>query len=1154
MASCARCIPGHHQGAPLGVSWCRETVMILTLTLLRQHNMIPQMGATVRRFVTGTGVQRIIHGRAAMSVHDSVHQMAKRLWFFIPVAGGAAAGIFLLTLSHSVYPGVSAALSASAVGVSPYMGISHPLFSLAARAAAAVDLFSLPIRLNVLSVLCGTCCVMLLYHLVSRLILFSACEDEGGSRRDELMEDLAAAPVLPYEVDRYNRRVFKISITGGLTAAFLLTFLAPTWVASTRLEFGMFDLLLALGALSLFPFFRSSSGCLRLALSFFVFVLGLVESAVFVLFVPVYAFFIFDRFVLSNRRATMLGSLIVAGLFGSAVALYAVRLNMADMESVSLVSLLRSVLLGLPVHHYRELGSLLPRTGWVQILLQTGLPAIILLFGRYLLFKEKGMNTVLALLLIVFAVAPGLLNLPFAPFSFFHTFGHLPVFGYAIIATAAAVALSACLIFCGPEDTSRDESGRRMKPARAFGRGLTGAFLALLFLFVLLAPVRNFHTVDARHGLFADEVARKMLGAMKSRTWLISSGFLDDHLRIQAFMAHQPLALVSLGARPSPQEHARISKLLESDSAFEGLNRQRLQNALSIGVVHFVMEWFKMDAGAGSRAVVFATPDIWTECGYRAVPEGLAFGGVRPEQRLDLASIEQNNRSFAEQLMPLINKQKALSGPLDEFREILRMRFGFVFNELGVMLEDGGELEATYWAYERAIQIDPKNVSAAINAYSLVLRKRIHSDALDKMKKRVSAVMSNHDKRVLGLMGVLQNYGTIRDPAFYQQQSALWSAIGPRRIAVDRLQKALALSDQVGASALVQKAMVCASAGDAQKAETWFLAALSEDGANEAAFSGLCTLMLNRRNTGEAEKWLHKAQAAGLEKDALMFQTITLAILKKETDQALKLLESATEKYPDDLRYWTLLADIFLNRGDVESVEYTVLPKMKKRLKNPDHFLVHAIQGLMLRKKGPSRFKEARLSLLSALSLNASLPEIWSAVFELDVALGNLEFLEADTKILLRVDSGHAQANYLMGVCMLARREAAAAEDFFRRSIEKQPTAAAHNDLAECLRLQKRLPDAEASARRALEMDPGLTTAQDTLACVLCDAGRYAEAEELARKVVSLKPTVSPYQLTLLRAEVGLGKKEEVRRRCMALAESKCAIPKSLQAEIDAMK
>lgn len=1089
-----------------------------------------------------------------MLVHSSVLQLAKRLWLFMPVAGIVAGGANLLALSRSVYPGMSAALAASAVGVSPPSGISHPLFSLAARATASLDLFSLPVRLNLLSALCGTCCAMLFYHLVSRLIVFSACEDGGGGEQNNLMEDLEEPSALTDEVDRYNRRVFMIAVAGGLTAAFLLTFLAPTWVAATRLEFGMFDLLLALGSLSLFPFVMSSSDNLRVALSFFVFVLGLVESAGFLLFLPVYVFFVFNRFLLSDRRIAVLACLVAAGGVGSALALYVVRLNMADPSAVSFVGLARYVLTSLPCHHFRELGSFFPRTGWLAILLQTGIPALVLLFGKQLLFKEKGVNTVLALLLVTFAVLPSLLNLPISPFSFFQYSGHLPVFGYVIIATAAAVALSACLIFVGPDDSAQDEAEESEDKTFSFGRGLASAFFALLSLLALVTPWCSFRTVDARPGMFADGVARKMVSVMKARTWLISGGLLDEHLRIQALITHHPLVLVSLAAPTSLQERARLSKLIESDVAFEGLNRQRLQNALSIDIVHFVMEWFKMDPKIGSLALVFATPDIWTECGYRAVPEGLAFGGVRPEQKPDLINIQQMNHLFADEVMPLIGKQKALRAPLAALRELLLMRAGFVFNELGVMLEDGGETEAAYGAYQRASQIDPKNISAAINAYSLALRKQIHSDAVEKLKKKMSAVLSNDDVCVKGLMGVLQNYGTIRDPAFYQQQSALWSAIGPRRIAVDRLQKALALSDRVGASALVQKAMVCAYAGEAQKAEVCYLAALAEDGANEAAFSGLCTLMLNQRKTGEAEKLLRQASDAGLEKDALLFQTISLAVLKKETGQALKLLEGATEKYPDDLRYWTLLADVLLNQGAVEKVEFTVLPKMKKRLENPDNFLVQAIQGLVLRKKGPSHFKEARLCLINALSINASMPEIWKTLFELDVALGNLEFTETDARSLLRVDAGNAQANYLMGVSLLARREAVAAEDYFRRSIEKQPTAAAYNDLAESLRLQKRLADAEASARRALELSPTLLAAQDTLANVLCDDGRFADAERVAAQVVDASPAFMSFQLTLLRSEVGLRKKAAAESRLKLLEERNFTVPDAIRGEIAALK
>lgn len=1089
-----------------------------------------------------------------MTVHSTVLQLARRLRLFLPLAGVGAVTAHLLALSPGVCPGVTAALTAAAAGLTPPSGISHPLFALVARRVASLELFSLPIRLNLLSALCGACCAMLLYLLTARLILFSACEDEGGGGRNLLMDTPAGGGQMQPEVALHNRRVFGTAVVGGLAAAFLLTFSAPSWIAATRLHFGLFDLLLALLSVLLFPAVGASKRPVGLFLSFFLFTLGVSESAVFLVLLPVYGFFLFNVFVASRRRLALIAGLGLAGVLGVAVSLYAFSQNTDASVSTSLTNLLRAFVFGLPFNHYRELGSLLPRAGWVLVLLQVGLPALVLLFGKQILFKERGINTLLALLLVLLSAAPGMLNLSVSPFSLHQATGHLSVFGAALAATAAAAALSACLVFFIPADESQATSvSSRKKWVRSFVPGFVVVFIGFFTVLTLATPWRSFRATDSRPAMFADGVAREMLSAMDGRTWLVSSGFLDDHLRIQALMTRLPLVLVSLQGRSQLSDRARLSRLIEASDMFEGLNRQRLQNALAIGHLHFVMEWFKMDANAGSRAMVFATPDIWAECGYRPVPEGLAFGGVPNGQKLELAGIEKKNRAFSDRVWPLLSKRGDGIPQLDALRELLAMRAGFVYNELGVMLEDGGDYEAAFGAYQRASQIDPMNISAWVNAYSLTCSRNIHAEAQDKLKKRMTVALSNRQTPVRGLMGVLQNYGTIRDPAFYQQQAALWSAIGTRKIATDRLRRAVELSGQSGASALVQKALVHTYAGDLKKAEECYRAALAEDGVSEAAYSGLSTLLLTQHKTSAAELAMQEALKAGVDKEKFLFQTVTLAIFKKNTEQALKLLKGATEKYPDDLRYWTLLADILLNQGDLDEVEHVVLPAMKTRLKSADHFLVSAIQGLVLRKKGPRFFKEARLSLLEALSMNAALTDIWKALFELDMAMGKLDYLEVDARSMLSVDSGHAQANYLMGVCLIARGRLREAEDFLRRSIESEPTAAAHNDLAECLRQQQRLADAEASAKRALELEPELLAAQDTLACVLCDGGRYAEAEALTAKVVSAQPDYMPFQLTSLRVDIAHRRKIEAERRLKVLDKAKFAVPESLRREFDAL-
>jgi tetratricopeptide (TPR) repeat protein len=1096
-----------------------------------------------------------------MSIHPSVLQLSKRLGYFLPVPGVIALATYLASLSHSVYPGYSAALSASAAGLIPPSNAAHPLFALAARAVASLSVFSLPVRLNLFSALCGTLCAMLLYHLVSRLILFSACEDEGGGGRNALTGTEDGVPEIQPEVALYNLRVLRIAIAGGVMAAFLLTFMAPVWSAATRLDTGLFDLLLALASLSLFPAVRGSSRLLRITASVFIFVLGLFDSAVFLVILPCYVYFTFRAFVLSSQRIVIGCWILVAVAAGGALSLYAFWRNMADPSSVTFVRLLVSYARVLPYQQYHELCLFIPKSGWMLVLLQTGVPAVILLFGQQILFKEKQVSTLLALLLVTFAITPGLLNLSFAPLFFFQPISHLPVFGSAILAAAAAAAFSACRVFIGPEDRSPEEgefgkskSALKKEQRLLILRRLAGGLLTILLLLALATPWRSFSAVDARQGAFADRVAQELLAVMKGRDWLISNGHIDNHLLIQAFMRGKPLVLVPLRPQDPPQERAQLKGLIAASPVFAGQNRQRLQNALSIGTVRFVMEWLTTDRKAGSRVMVLALPDIWTACGYRAVPEGLAFGGVLPDQKLDLASLAKENRMFSERVVPLLagwGEEPRYSAAL---RETLRMRAGFAANEMGVLFEEAREFEAAYQAYSRAGQIDPMNISAAINGYALAATQKMHPEALDRLRKNINTMTANGRYEGQGNTWILQNYGTIRLPAFYQQQAAMWSSIGARAVSTEKIRKALALSEQTGASALVENAMVYLHTGDSAKAESCYLAALHKDASNKEALSGICTMMLSKQNTLEAEKWLQKGLEAGIAKDALLYQTVMLAILKRDTAKALKLLKEATEKHPTDLRYWTLQAELMLNQGDAEIVEHTILPEMQKALKTPNHFLIHAIRGFLLRNKGPAYFKEARLSLLKAVALNAAMPDLWSAVFELDGALKTPEFTEADARSLLRTDPDHARANYLMGSSLLARGKVLEAEDFLRRSIEKDPTAEACNDLGENLRLQKKLAEAERFARQALAIDPGLPPALDTLACIQFDAGKVAESAQAAAKAVAAKPKNPAYQLTLLRAQVRLGDKEGVRQRRTILAETQTVIPAALQKEMNEMK
>jgi tetratricopeptide (TPR) repeat protein len=754
---------------------------------------------------------------------------------------------YLLTLSHGVYPGLSATLMAEALGVIPPSEAAHPVFAGVARIVASIDLFSLPVRLNLLSAFCGTLCAMLLYHLVSRLILFSACEDAGGGGREEFSEENDNGAELPPEVEVYNRQMVPIALTGGLVASGLFIFMVPVLSAATRLDKGLFDLLLALAAVSLFPLADTPYRWLRFACSVLLFVLGLCDSAVFLLILPFYAFFVIRALFSSDNRAAIMGGVLVASLAGSMLSVYAYAQNTEGVHGATFLSLLSSYVRALKACHYHELFSLFPRSGCLLLLIQIGVPIIVLLFGKAILFTEKRIYTVGGLLLLSGVSVPGLLNLPIAPFFIFQPMSYLPVFESAILAAITAMILAASLVFLKnnenlQEQLEADKDYSRMPPWIPYVlRGIVGLLLPIISVMVLVVPLRSLHGT-ARRSVFADETARAMLDQMKRRTWLISNGDLDNHLLIQAAMRKQPLSLVTLRSQAQSMENVRLKRLIAESPDFAGQNRQRLQTALSLGAVRFVREWFMADPEAGRHAMVFATPDLWTSCGYVAVPEGLAFGGVRPGQKLGQTNLVEANRVFIRRVVPLLLLEDKGTGYTAVLSEVLRRKIGLASNELGVLLEEQGEVDAAYQSYLRASEIDPDNMSAVVNGYVLASAQKTNTGEIRRLSKMFNELTVGRNDQDLEITRILQNYGTIRQQVFYQQQVKMWSSQESPSVATNKNRNVLSLSAQTGAQALNENASFYVKSGDAGKAEACYRAALEKEPSSPAALTGMSLL------------------------------------------------------------------------------------------------------------------------------------------------------------------------------------------------------------------------------------------------------------------------------------------------------------------------
>jgi tetratricopeptide (TPR) repeat protein len=1095
-----------------------------------------------------------------MHIHPTTLQLSKRLNLFLPIPGIVALAAFLMTLSPGVYPGYPSALTAAAAGLIPPLGVDHPVFAWVVRFIVSHSTVPLPAALNLFSAVCGTLCAVLLYHLVANLILFFSCETGSGSRQVAGAASRSASE-LPQDMLLYNRRMVPFAVAGGLAAALLLTFMVPLWAASTRAHPAPFDLLLALAAFDLLfmceSVSRTFARILILALSCFLFAMGIFEASVFLLLLPCYAFFSYSTFYYSSRKTPIMIALPLGWAAGIVCAVSALCQNGLASSPAGINSFTLAGAYMLASHHYHEIRSFFPQTGWLLLLFQTALPSLILLFGASSFFGEKPRGRLPALIILTLTSIPSLLNLSFSPIALFLRAEHLAVFGCAITAAATAMVFAACLkmtLLPSHDRTTHTtvkgivfSAKNRSAPVI---RVCAGCMLALLLLLGGLTPWCSFRDTDTRASSFADEIARNIITQMGSRTWLVSNGQLDSHLLVQSVLLKHPLTLVPMRQRIPPGELRKLDAAIASDPVFEGQNRLRLQNALSIGSARFIMEWFKTDPTAAAHAAVFASPDIWTACGFRAVPEGMVFGGIPRDAVLDVAKIKEQERRFSDVTAPLLVPREREKGTLAALRGFLRVRTSFAANELGVLLEEANLAEDAYQAYRRAGRIAPLNISAAVNAYVLATSRKIHPEEVDRLRKNIKECASSSLIKNMPFAGIQQTYGTIRQTDFYRQQIAVWSAAGVSLAAANKIEKTSALSNNMNALSLANNAVFYLQAGMSVKAEACCREALAKDAANVEALCAMATLSLNSGKLDEAVAWLDKARRTGAKEEVLLYQTITLALLRKEDAQAQRMLEKATKEYPTDVRYWYLLSEVLLRQNATQEVEFNVLPAIQKALNSPNHYLPHVVRGYLMQKKGPSNFRAARLELLQAVSMNALLTDVWSVIFELDMALGNTEFIEADAQSQLSVDPDHALANYLLGAINLTRGALKRSEDFLRRSIEKRPTSPACNDLAENLRQQKRLAEAEPFARQALAIQSDSSPALDTLACILLETQRIDEAAQYSEQANRLCPKTPAFQLTLLRARVQQRKTDETTRLLDEMKATKTPIPEDLQKEI----
>jgi Flp pilus assembly protein TadD len=111
----------------------------------------------------------------------------------------------------------------------------------------------------------------------------------------------------------------------------------------------------------------------------------------------------------------------------------------------------------------------------------------------------------------------------------------------------------------------------------------------------------------------------------------------------------------------------------------------------------------------------------------------------------------------------------------------------------------------------------------------------------------------------------------------------------------------------------------------------------------------------------------------------------------------------------------------------------------------------------------------------------------------------------------LAIDPKHWKAHNNMALASIDLGELELAEAHYRESLAIQPQPAIYNDLGFVLERLGMTDDAAAAYRKALELDPGLSSAHYNLGTSMARSGAYAAAEKHFRAALRTNPNAQTY-------------------------------------------
>jgi tetratricopeptide (TPR) repeat protein len=996
-----------------------------------------------------------------------------------PLLGLAALVLYGWTLSRGPYPGESATMMARELGLDPFQGGTHPLWRWVVDALVRVPVGGLVLRLNALSAVCGGLAVWMLFRVMSDAVWLTA------------------------EVTDDNRRaVGTASTLAGLASALALMGALPFWYAATRFHVATFDLLYLLIVARVFiGFVRHGSarwGVLFAAL----YGVGVAEFATFIVLGPLAAvgvlLVLWFEGDLRWQRVLAMGGAVLGGALFYAVAAW--QLLGSDEFVLTASGGIGKALYFVWRGQYLLIARSLPQLGWLLVILVGIVPWLaVLLVAHRGLNEEKDWGFFVLHAIMTAVVAAVLFNAPFAPWRLLGPW-RLLVTPYLLLASAFGYLTAYWFLFPRLWGERAEPEERGLRWVRAHGGWVPAA---LLLGAGAMPLVLNFKVADGRSSGPLNGFARAVVRSAADKAWLVSDDTLDYNLILAAKEEGLPLRVLSMRWGNNPTYMRWVARAFDDP---------RLKSLAEVDELAFLREWMAGDTNFNAKVALLSLPDLWMAGGYRPVPDRAAFAGQRAGEPLDPDALWERHESFWREPFIAGLRDAREGDPLVATYASFALRHaGMVANNLGVLMEDLERPRQAYEAYAHARLLDPSNASALLNQCVMLDHGYAAPDA--EAVRMCFTNFTRNLKQKMQIWSLSRYYGYVRIPEAFANLGMVWALSGEPGMAVAGYKRAIELAPGRKDQLSEGLAMAYLAQDQKEEGEALYRELLAKDPRNTRAMIALARLMGRQNRFDEAVQMLDRAEKAGLSKESVAMEYATMHMAAGDAGKARVALQELVEVKPDLIPAWAMLAGVLMQMGDKKALDDC--ERKLGRVKGKD-FLATVVLAQMAISRAD--YVGARTCLDMALTLRPATPLLLELLLRLDVQEGWRDLAERHVRLLLLLDSGHAFANLVLASFLIERKEYVLAENTLRKSLERQRTPMALNDLAWVRQERGDFEEAEALSREAIKADAKQHNYWDTLGTVLMHRGKLDEAEEALRKAASLyaqDPTVQVHLVDL---------------------------------------